>query len=313
MKKVKLEGFSLVELLLAMALGSILSIAVVSVFSGSVSSYLSQKERANIINDGAFVMDVIGDEISYAGYSHEKIDDYRDTQAIVDAITLSGVNVNLTVNDDIVRTPFVSNDELAIAFRATIHDDNTVDCLGTNVEDNLSAPSTNTLTSVINHYYLTTSATTVNGTPVADLMCQPYIATHAGETGPFQTNSVVTHAGQGPQPLVKNVANLQVRYGVARGTENYTFGNNQTGLKDYSRINNYVDFDELTASDNVLAVQIGIVFIPEDTLLENARTSTYTLLGEQYTIQNNRNVYIPFERTVLLRNNPIDVRSGNGG
>ena len=66
--KSRQQGLSLVELMIAITLGLVLSAAVIQVFMASRSSYRVQESLSLIQESARFAMDYIGREVRMAGY-----------------------------------------------------------------------------------------------------------------------------------------------------------------------------------------------------------------------------------------------------
>jgi type IV pilus assembly protein PilW len=65
--KARLKGFGLVEILLALVLGLVMSLALMQVFVSAKSTYLSQTSSAAMQEDARFILSKIVREISLAG------------------------------------------------------------------------------------------------------------------------------------------------------------------------------------------------------------------------------------------------------
>ncbi|MDY7025556.1 MAG: PilW family protein [Pseudomonadota bacterium] len=299
----KQQGFSLIELLIAVAMGAIIAIAILSVFSGSASSYLVQTERANIINDATYVMQVVADELSHAGYGSE----YIDSSTVIQPVVMSIPGGPLTQNDIQVGSSSIAGDQVAVAFRTDIYDTDTVDCLGANISSNLPAGWNLSETSVINHYFLNNDETK-NGAEVATLYCASYLARHASILSDFDPATVTALSAQ--QPLVSNVADFQVQYGVGSNDKVVTYGDGRTQTVTSSTVDRYIDASStLMTSEPVYAIRMSLVFMPSDTLKDQSATTNFDLFGETFS-RTDANVYFLFQKTIALRNTRADVRDG---
>lgn len=299
------KGFSLIELLIAIAMAGVLSVAILSVFSNSISTNQVQIERAKIINDGAYVMEVVTSEIAAAGYSSEYISDYT----VIKPVVINFDTETITVNDVGAAVTSLGNDELAIAFRANIYDDQTRDCVGANVSN--AAVYSNTgwsleQTSVINHYYLD-NETTVNGVQVASLYCRSFIAFHPHQLIDFNPSTMVSLSSG--QPLVNNVADFQVQYGIA-DSQRVIQALNQTQLVTSAVVDTYVNASDNRITTNpVYSIAIGLIFMPNNSQKESASQTTINIFDKQFS-RNDSNSYFLFKKTVFLPNTPADVRAG---
>ncbi len=87
-RKIRLSGFSLVELLIAMALGLILVTGMIAVFSGNKRTSELTSEMANMQESARFVLETISNDIRSAGFQgclgldHGSMDDLTNEQVI---------------------------------------------------------------------------------------------------------------------------------------------------------------------------------------------------------------------------------------
>jgi len=110
------KGFTIVELMIAGALGLILSAGIIKLFIGSNQNYNLQYELANIQEDGRFAMIFLEDELQRGGW----IDDFKSEvpPAIDLALSADGVT-----------------DEIAISYKTAINGVANRDCNGSVIAD----------------------------------------------------------------------------------------------------------------------------------------------------------------------------------
>jgi type IV pilus assembly protein PilW len=119
----RLEGFSLVEMIVALAISTILLMGVVTIMDNNKKSYLLQNELAEIQDNARFVMDELAKEFRMAGYfgCSEKPPDNaplaRTSPSIMAIIPPSGNQDNqiTDVNGNNPLTDFPLSDIIEIA------------------------------------------------------------------------------------------------------------------------------------------------------------------------------------------------------
>ena len=119
-------GFSLVELMVAMTIGLIITMVIGQLFVGNQRTYTVLYENARIQENARFAVAMLDREIRMAGFK-------RSECAVVDCFFDSGANAALAgANDggtnlsDSIQVQFFGSDNTA----ATATDNSVVDCLG---------------------------------------------------------------------------------------------------------------------------------------------------------------------------------------
>ncbi len=130
-------GLSLVELMVALAIGLLLTVSVITILSGSMQIFRVQGESARIQESGRFLMDTLGRQITQAGYVAISTD-YTDPKLQFTGTPITGEDGVVAIRVDERKS---GSDYLAISFDASI------DCQG-----NAVAGGT-----VQNEFYLNTS------------------------------------------------------------------------------------------------------------------------------------------------------------
>ena len=125
-----IKGFTFVELLVALALGIIISAAALHLFMGGIMSTRMQQASAELQDSGLFGLEYIAKDIrlvNYGNISHPNLNDETVSGGIVLTTSGTGGNVNLVsaavTAEDITKSDLPSNvniksDQLTIQFIA---------------------------------------------------------------------------------------------------------------------------------------------------------------------------------------------------
>ncbi|MDH0029833.1 MULTISPECIES: PilW family protein [unclassified Acinetobacter] len=104
------QGFTLIELMVALALGLVITAAAIQLFTGGLLSSRMQEANAELQNSGVFGLDYVVRDIRLANYTN--INNPALTEqtpwggVVLTARTGAGTNVNLPIPD---KAPFISN------------------------------------------------------------------------------------------------------------------------------------------------------------------------------------------------------------
>lgn len=169
-------GYTVVELLIAGALGLVLLAGVAQLFVGSSATFRMQRQLANIQDGGRYALFFLKSEIERAGWADDLVEVtlpleagplVQDTLNEVDigGLVCEGGNCTFDGGGDV-------SDSLTVRYEGE------VDCAGTAIAG----------AQVLNRYF-------VGGADGRQLMCEG-------------------NGGAGPQPLVEGVDNFQVLYGI---------------------------------------------------------------------------------------------------
>jgi type IV pilus assembly protein PilW len=145
------SGFSLVEMMVALSIGLLLTLSVSYILSGSLQIFRVQGESARIQESSRFLMDTLGRQITQAGYA-EISSDYTDTKLGFTGTPISGEHGVVATRSSERK---IGSDYMAVSFDAS------TDCQG-----NAAAGGT-----VQNEFYLNANEQLVcasgGGTPEA--------------------------------------------------------------------------------------------------------------------------------------------------
>lgn len=231
------QGFTMVELMVAMAIGLFLISGVFQLFVANKQSTRILNNLSHIQQNGRFAIDQITSILRIAGFKTDPL----DTISFTVAGSITGI-------DGVGTAP----DEVSISFQAT-PDGLITDCRGIPLVASVPA------TTVTNRFYIANDA---NG--ISNLFCDAPVTT----------------------PLVEDVANMQIVYGVDidnSGTANF-----------------YVDAALVADWSQVIGVQLSLLLTSTDNNVATA-AQTYVFNGATVTAGDNR-LHKVFNTTVALRN-----------
>lgn len=220
------RGYSLVELLVALALGVIISAAALQMFVSSQQSAGFQRGMTDIQSSGRFALDFLRDDLWKAGDS--TVSD--PTAAILTAASESPGNL---ISSNAATAGINLNDQLVMRFFASTPG---VDCEGNNYPANVY---------IISRYFVRTDA----DTGLSALACD---ASSDDKTTATNTNT----AGQ---VIIAGVDSFQVLYGVDDGL---AAGVPTAGVG-VAQVNRYVTSTQYLAiaapRPAILSVRIGLL------------------------------------------------------
>lgn len=260
-------GLSIVELLVALALGLLLMTGVIQVFLSSRQTYAANEAMGRMQENGRFALDFIARGARQAGYVEPIYAGGKPLPIVRPACSgLPG-----TIPTALCTTQGAGNasDTVGFVMQPTVADGARRDCLGNTIaEDDVL---------IINHFEIIPATAT---TPAA-LGCRAYKFNGAGAPG--------WTSGPAAQELVSGVDSLQVLYGV-----------NTAG--DSRSANQYVSADRVTDWSKVRAVRISVLANSVDTLTPAPANRNFALLdASPITIADNRARQI-FTTTIQLKN-----------
>lgn len=278
------KGFSLVELMIAMLIGSLIMMAIMNLFISTnktvdLTDGMSRNQEA-----GRFAMDFIGGQIEMAGY----FPDFGKRQppnllflqdnSYAKEITCSGGEEAEACSKDNVNGK--RGDRLAIKFSAS-DDHQGEDCLGGAIlseDENTGEPQ-----HVVNVFWVNAEN---------ELVCQVYdhnpISTSDADSG-WQKNS----AGQviGAQAILTNVESFQVLVGLAASDDD-------------AQPSRYVTLNDTIDHNLVRSLKIGVLVSsdqdPQSRPLQD-EGRTYFVLNEKLSIKDTR-IRHTFSSTISLVN-----------
>jgi len=172
------RGFTIVELMVAMALGLVIVLVIAQVFVSSKQSYTTTEEMSRLQEDARYGLGQMSRVVRMAGYISNPLD----------AANLATIYPSTARAIDGAEGAAGANDTLTVRFQGSgaTADGSVLDCVGNEIAAGNKA---------VNYYYIATGA---NGH--SSLFCD-----NTGTVGPATT---------GPVELVPNVEAMQILYGV---------------------------------------------------------------------------------------------------
>lgn len=201
----RMAGVGLVELMVTLLLGALLTAGVIALFNANRQSFRLQDNLAVAQEAGSFAMDFITDDLRIAGYPG----DPRNRVGVVDyELSLNDRAETFTreVNGASVNVTFV-DDQLATVFQPDRFSSQ-IDCTGVAIPANAEYAG--------NRYWVreVPAQLPARPQPTRELVCQGFAYTSIGATL-TGVPRILTRVPLGqPQALVSGVESFQVLYGV---------------------------------------------------------------------------------------------------
>lgn len=280
------RGFSLIELMISLAIGLVLMIFVTSLFFSSQFSARLNDDNARIQEDGYVAMNMIGRNLMQAGYGNMRTSTTTDFSGIGFKACQQGFKMPLTADFQCNTHP--QELEFIVSYMVeTVHgrgwngaitniwDQSSADCNGT--PPGYNALPEPTSVAVINRYF----------TKTID-----------GETSLFcQGNGKIINAQDAAQSMLGNIDKLMLTYGV-----------DTNGIYAPSTFfNNANDVDALPISrsnkinwDQIISVKVCIALHSDNAV--TSAPQTYRDCDNTTRIAPNKKLHTTLTRTFTLRN-----------
>ncbi len=273
-KKIKHQsGLTLVELMVAMVIGLVLTGGVIQIFVANNQTYRVTDNMSRLQENGRFALDILSKTIRLAGFK-----DNDNTANLTAPFTVTApftdIEQFVSGTDGVIGGGpggLDSPDDLFIRFRGASLV-SMADCIGTGIGQGSASSGL----IVVNRFYL-------NGTT---LTCQSWL------------NGVV----QVPQPLIDNVVSMQILYGM---TDNPASNSPNCYIPAPPASTIGVGTDCTTLNFNqVVSVRIKLLLTTQDDNLTSggaAQTLTFDDNGAADTMVDRR-LYRTMTQTISLRN-----------
>ncbi|MDO6645595.1 PilW family protein [Acinetobacter guillouiae] len=292
MKNQLQKGFTLVELIVALALGLIISAAALQLFTGGLITTRLQQAGAELQDSGVFGLEYMAHDIRLANYGNTNNPELNDKTNQGGVVLTSGAtgNVNLPIALDtkfLTTAGGVSNvnaasDQLTILFIAP---NKMFNCEGAEVAAGEY---------ILQRYFLRKDDNGQNDTDYA-LACD-------ANTPPATSIAQIKGMGERSQIIMPRVDHLRFYL----GTQN----NNKTNLSYYS-IDKYMSEAKTAAAANkkpprVVSIKVGVLVRSKDdtksTLIDP--TASINFLNEVVKLKNTSSKYLrrEYTTTIALRN-----------
>lgn len=291
-----IQGFTLIELMISLVLGLLISAAVIQVYIISTRTLTVQQSASEVQDSTVFALQAIDDHVRIANLGNP-ITSITDGTAN-GGIVLTAKNVN---NNTDIKTAYmtisagqavtaatkgwtgVSNtgtasDQLTIQYK-NITPNDLYDCEGTKIDKNSSGWA-------IERYFVRLATNATAKTGVQDLVL-------ACDAGRVDSANAVTGFGDNGEVIVSGIDQFQVLLGTLTDISQLTYLPAKTYL-------------ELTDKPAITTVKLGVIVRSNTPLITDADKSQFTVLGNTQTLKTDseRKKYYrrSYESTILLRN-----------
>lgn len=291
-----IQGFTLIELMISLVLGLLISAAVIQVYIISTRTLTVQQSASEVQDSTVFALQAIDDHVRIANLGNP-ITSITDGTAN-GGIVLTAKNVN---NNTDIKTAYmtisagqavtaatkgwtgVSNtgtasDQLTIQYK-NITPNDLYDCEGIKIDKNSSGWA-------IERYFVRLATNATAKTGVQDLVL-------ACDAGRVDSANAVTGFGDNGEVIVSGIDQFQVLLGTLTDISQLTYLPAKTYL-------------ELTDKPAITTVKLGVIVRSNTPLITDADKSQFTVLGNTQTLKTDseRKKYYrrSYESTILLRN-----------
>lgn len=316
----KQQGFTLVELMVALVLGLLISAAAIQLFTGGLLSSRMQEASAELQNSGVFGLDYIAKDIRLANYANTTNPELNEQTSwggvVLTARTATVTTANIPIP---ASTPFVSNGLLSHSQGDTLStvtnewrglsnvnltsDQLTIQFISPNAMINCEGANVQAGDYVIQRYFVRRDpATATSGTDYG-LACDANQPTAAGTT-PVLPPTTINGFGDAGEIIIPRVDHFTVQLGVR----------NDLGNLAYYTINQYrtLATTERAAAripPRIISVKLGVLVRSMDNTNNSAidLTKQIPILNQNVTLNNTTT---KFARRVYTTN--ITLRNGLG-
>lgn len=270
-------GFTVVEFMVAVAIGMIVSMVIGQIFVGSRQSFSSQEDSARMQESTRNASLILTRTIRMAGYRNNPALDPATVFPKATAAVIQGTN-NDTVSGLPTQTaaytlptgssPAVLPDSITVRYQGsgsgTAADGSVVNCMGTGIDFGVTTVNTFAIRPV----------TKSDGTLSSSLFC----STDGGATWPAANE------------LIPDADNMQILYGVDTDSDG--------GANAFVRINDVTDVD------TIVSVRIWLLLRSPTPTFPTVQPATYSLAGVNYSYSDRFSRRIMYT-TVNLRNRTL--------
>lgn len=270
------RGFSLIELIIALTISSILLILVVSVYDANHRLYLANKTLSEVFYDGQFIVPLLNSSMDSVGYNNvyvTELNDQIDINSEAEFISKNPIATTSTFNSFPLIKSIEGNDKPDQIVLNTLGEKT---CTGTNFDFNDGE-----LFHVVNQYYL-------DGTT---LRCKSYDGRYLRG---LKSNTTSNYSVS----LLENVQDMQIQYAIKLTC----LGVNE--LQTFSWIN----ADELSNIANLTSDEFDLVAVNIVILLGS---NSVTSLSKQTQIRLlGKDIYVVPKNLLVRRFETIIVLNG---
>lgn len=281
------RGFSLIELMISLALGLVISAAVVQVMISNNSTEQLNRAIASAQENGRFIIARLRNDLIMTGrYDMLRPELNTSVDTVVEAAFLQNNPIPLAgdfsnaLTKGAIEGVGTNSDTLMVALQTS------QDCSGDTHGYGVAIPNEEFV--VVNEYFL-------EGT---SLKCR-------GFDGRILRGAKIGSISDTAYTLLDDVINFQVQYGI---TDSIAAKDNT------ARPVKFIDADTLGAERNagsiVVAIRIALL-IKADSDVSISPVPKFKLLNEEFIQPSEERLYKQFETTITLRNSKNFARSRN--
>lgn len=273
----KQHGLTLVELLIAMALGIFLMAGVLQVFLGSKQTFTTINAQSHMQENGRFAMDFLARTVRHGGYTTQiNIDEVMDPTLRRETFLAQGEFAEGTAVAGInnaVGEPGVKADTDVVRVRIEgSPDDLVTDCEGIDIDEDDWAEIS---------YFVSDDA---------EFRCQ-----------------TIKASGTSTVTLVEGVDDLQIQYGVNVGgvIDNFVYpAADDRPDEQVLTASKFVNADDMAADDweNVVSIKVAMLASSDAAPLEHSVAQTYDVLDNATVSYQDGKARQVFTQTISLRN-----------
>lgn len=280
-RKKQQHGLTLIELMVSLAIGLVVSLVAVQLFATGISSFALQRGLGDVNESGRFGLEFLAKNIQSSGYVSADTAGNKYNPVIVQTTDMVGSTAATVGQNNAINLGLGSSDQLVVRTWIPATSPAFTDCEGNSVPNTAQVDGLY----VVSRYFLRTDTTT-NSTALA---CDAGYYT--------KDATAVTNYGDTGVVLMSFVENFQVLYGIATATTSIPI-----------RFVTAADYITL-GKPKVVAVRVGAVVRSAEKAGNLPSTvQSINVLGEEIsaTTQNAAGAGIPrrlFVKTIALRNN----------
>ncbi len=235
------RGLTLIEIMVALLIGSFLLAGVIQIFIVNKQTYRSQENLSRLQEDGRFALDLLNRYLRLTGYTGAETNvNYIGKQC----------REKIYGPASVFKAPYTpllgtSNDELngsdsiTVSFEGPRAPETMSDCLG----NPINSPTTGAVTRASNRFFIKDFKEPTTNKMTPTLYCDPL---HSNGTNPPQ------------EPLLSGVENMQIRYGQVFSDKNEL---------------TYVPVDSIADMSQVESIQIRLLMRSADEI--NSQPQSY--------------------------------------
>lgn len=285
------QGFTLIELMISLVLGLLISAAAVQIYIANVKTSTTQKSGSSVQDASIFGIQTLEKNIRQANLGTE-VTTIND-KTVGGGIILTGENIGITTASDEQKKLFTSSDsgysntnvksdQLTIQYR-NISGKTWIDCEGSDVENN---------DRVIERYFIRPNTNI--------LACDAGRLEGGEQPSGIKTEQGARAFGQDGTELMQGVDQFKVLL-VTEETKDAN-GDNKLG-RSYLTAKDYLAIT--TDKPAITAIKMGMIVHGVTPIIENTDITTFNILGTNNTLKataNTNTVRQQYETNVLLRN-----------